>query len=395
LAAGAFAIPFLQLPFERRVVRWWHMNKYLAGAVLTVGLFASPLFASAAGLTSSQVQAILGLLASFGADSATIANVTTALNGGTPSTTGQSWCHTFNKDMTVGSNGDDVAALNQALQSANIDTTGNTSSFDENNAGDVVSFQAHYGIRQTGYVGPMTRAKLNALYGCHGNVMPVMPPTAVNTPASALPGATNPNMEGGSGLCPDGQRWDGPISTGRCVTTPSVISPVPGMQAVSLYKVNDARNGCKATTLITNLHIVNGMYQYQPGEYQSQTDCLNSLSASINAVSSVVVTAPATGQSLISGQKYNIAWSGYAPVNATFSIGLGDAAGKGAAFVTGLPLSTYCGQKDSGQYNCSYSWTASPMGNENTNLQINIWIDNGTFPNPQGTSGTFSVSTKG
>ena len=30
----------------------------------------------------------------------------------------------------------------------------------------VKKFQAKYGIKQTGYVGPLTRAKLNALYGC-------------------------------------------------------------------------------------------------------------------------------------------------------------------------------------------------------------------------------------
>ncbi len=100
------------------------MNKYIAGAVLTFGLLASPLLASAAGLTSSQIQAILGLLSSFGADSATIANVTTSLNGGTPTSTGRAWCHSFNTDITVGNSGDDVAALNQALQSSNIDTTG-------------------------------------------------------------------------------------------------------------------------------------------------------------------------------------------------------------------------------------------------------------------------------
>ncbi len=142
------------------------MKKYLVGVVLSIGILVSPAFTQAAVLTDSQVQAILSLLSSFGADQSVINNVQASLTGGTPTTTRQAFCHNFNRDLTVGSSGDDVSALNQALSSSGIDTTGNNSDFDEDNAGDVVRFQAKYGIRQTGYVGPLTRAKLNALYRC-------------------------------------------------------------------------------------------------------------------------------------------------------------------------------------------------------------------------------------
>lgn len=176
------------------------MKKYILGAVLSLGILVSPLFASAAGLSSAQIQAILSLLSSFGADSATIANVNVALTGGTPTTTGRSFCHNFSSDLTVGNGGDDVSALNQALTLSGIDTTGNAASFTENTAGDVVSFQARYGIRQTGYVGPITRGKLNALYRCGSNQQPVQPApvqptnptvstpviTGLSTPASAI-----------------------------------------------------------------------------------------------------------------------------------------------------------------------------------------------------------------
>lgn len=143
------------------------MKKYVLGVVLSLGILVAPTGAYASGLTSAQIQSILNLLSVFGADATTISNVTTALNGGTPSASTKSFCHTWNTDLTVGNSGDDVSALNTALASSGVDTTSNTSVFTENSAGDVVAFQAKYGIRQTGYVGPMTRAKLNALHGCY------------------------------------------------------------------------------------------------------------------------------------------------------------------------------------------------------------------------------------
>lgn len=57
-------------------------------ATLAMGasLLAVALPAQAAALTSSQISAITALLSSFGANASVIANVTVALNGGTPST---------------------------------------------------------------------------------------------------------------------------------------------------------------------------------------------------------------------------------------------------------------------------------------------------------------------
>lgn len=147
------------------------MKKYIVGAALSVGLLVSPMFASAAGLTNVQVQAILGLLSSFGADSATIASVNSALTGGTPTKSEQAFCHNFNFDLTVGNGSNTVASLRQALSLSGTPLVSSyrndDTDFNESDAEAVVKFQAKYGIRQTGYVGPMTRAKLNALYGCY------------------------------------------------------------------------------------------------------------------------------------------------------------------------------------------------------------------------------------
>jgi hypothetical protein len=60
------------------------MNRFIASSVIGLALFATiatPSSAHAAGLSSTQVQAILSLLSSFGADTATIAKVNEALGG--------------------------------------------------------------------------------------------------------------------------------------------------------------------------------------------------------------------------------------------------------------------------------------------------------------------------
>lgn len=59
------------------------MKKFIFGSVLSLSLLASPAFTHAAGLTNPQIQAILSVLQSFGADATTIANVKAALTGST------------------------------------------------------------------------------------------------------------------------------------------------------------------------------------------------------------------------------------------------------------------------------------------------------------------------
>lgn len=131
--------------------------------MLALGLLVSPAFTQAAGLTSTQVQAILSLLSSFGADQSVINKVSNDLGGTLPVRT--NFCHTFNTDLTFGSNVDEANALQEALVRENV-LSASKDGFTEDVAAAVVQFQAKYGIRQTGYVGPITRAKLNSLYGC-------------------------------------------------------------------------------------------------------------------------------------------------------------------------------------------------------------------------------------
>ena len=151
------------------------MKKYILGAVFTLAFAALPAPTLAAGLTSAQIQAILALLSSFGADSSVISNVSISLNGGTP-TAGSvaQWCHTFGSSLTIGASGADVTALQTALQKDGEDVTA-SGYFDEQTASAVSGFQEKYassvltpvGLQHgTGYFGASTRTKLNALYGC-------------------------------------------------------------------------------------------------------------------------------------------------------------------------------------------------------------------------------------
>ena len=75
----------------------------LALALAVVGM-ASPV--SAAALTQAQVDAIIGLLQSFGADQSTISNVQASLTGGTPTgggTGGAAGGLVVNTQLTIGS----------------------------------------------------------------------------------------------------------------------------------------------------------------------------------------------------------------------------------------------------------------------------------------------------
>jgi len=88
------------------------MSKKLA-ALATVLVLTAPSFASAAALTAEQTNAILSLLTSFGADSATVANVSAAL--GVTMTIPTYSCVDIHHNLTLGSRGAEVANLQNYL----------------------------------------------------------------------------------------------------------------------------------------------------------------------------------------------------------------------------------------------------------------------------------------
>lgn len=131
------------------------------GLVLAVALggFAAPAHAQ---LNSAQIQSILSLLQSFGADAATIANVNAALTGApvTPGAGAGAGC-TFTRALTIGATGADVTCLQQALISMGFSIpAGATGYFGTQTQGAVSAWQAAHGVSPTaGYFGPISQGK--------------------------------------------------------------------------------------------------------------------------------------------------------------------------------------------------------------------------------------------
>jgi len=165
------------------------INKNVAvfvGLALAVAVAGVAVPVSAAALTQAQIDAIIGLLQSFGADQSTISNVQTSLTGGTPTGGGAVGSYVFNVNLTMGSTGADVMNLQKVLNSdvstqvaaSGVGSAGNESSyFGGLTKAAVIKFQNKYGITPAvGYVGPITRAKLNSMGGVVVVVPPVTPP---------------------------------------------------------------------------------------------------------------------------------------------------------------------------------------------------------------------------
>ena len=180
-------------------------KKLLSGvASVAIGLsmvvaFATP---ASAALTTGQVDSIISLLQSFGADTSTIANVRASLTGGTPVSTGGSTSsgYTFTKDLTVGSTGTDVQMLQKFLNAngAQVSASGagspgsESTYFGNATKAAVAKWQAMKGITPSaGYFGPKTRAMVNGTGGTTtGGTTTVPSGTGLNVSAAAQPSAS-------------------------------------------------------------------------------------------------------------------------------------------------------------------------------------------------------------
>lgn len=194
------------------------MKKYIFASILSLGILVSPVFSQAAALTDAQVQSILSLLSSFGAESTTIANVKVSLMGGTPSPTappassGQMCsqdamqcpdgsyvgrtgprcefkcsssttipplppapgvqpvfehrvCKVMYRNLSQGTQGDDVRSLQEFLSAEGHLSTNATGYFGPMTVQAVAKWQGLQGVPSVGSVGPITRERIKAKCG--------------------------------------------------------------------------------------------------------------------------------------------------------------------------------------------------------------------------------------
>jgi hypothetical protein len=190
----------------------------VAGAVVGFSMITST---ASAALTQTQIDAILALLSSFDADATTIANVEASLKGQTPTTpttpTTPGTCvgYTFATNLSQGSTGADVMNLQKVLNmdvatqvaASGVGSAGQeTQNFGPMTRAAVIKFQNKYAAEVltpvgltagTGFVGSMTRAKLNQMSVCPTDpTTPTDPSTPATGPVSVVLAASSP-MQGG------------------------------------------------------------------------------------------------------------------------------------------------------------------------------------------------------
>ncbi len=173
----------------------------VAGVAVALALMGAVAIApvQAAGLTQVQIQSITSLLASFGADAATIANVTAALNGQATPGTGSNnpntgACPALSRSLQQGSSGADVKALQMFLNGnaqtqvsvSGAGSPGNESTyFGAATKAAVTKFQTLNNVSAIGIVGPATRAAIAAVCGNGTPGVPTVPGTGGSVSVSA------------------------------------------------------------------------------------------------------------------------------------------------------------------------------------------------------------------
>ena len=321
----------------------------------------APATASAA-LTSSQVQAIISLLQSFGADATTIANVQSSLTGGTPPITpgtpvptGNVACAgvSFTRNLTVGSTGSDVKCL-QVILNANgytLAATGagspgmETSYFGPITLVAVKAFQTAHGWTPANQVGPLTRNALNALLSGTPGIVPTGPVSATLS-------------------------YDNP-ATGALINSQATadLMHVNFTGSGTVTSVTLQRSGISDQNTLANVYLYDGAIRLTDGYSFNVSGqmVINGLNIAVNGSKVISVKADVASDALTYASSIAVTLTGYT-ANGTAS--LANVMGNMMMIVTGTPANYTVGTQTVGNANINagttqYTFWSAP-------LQINV-----------------------
>ena len=204
------------------------------------------------------------------------------------------WCHTFTNYLVASSANEEVSYLQTTLTKQGLDVSGdNSGTFGDDTAAAVVSFQAKYGIRQTGTVGPITRAKLNSIYGCNGAIPTTQTSIAINSPSGQV--------------FPYGNTMQIPVSW--------TITNAPTQYGINLIILNS--NGGMVGTIggiLTNINVNNYNWGYtlQPGQYK--------IKAQVCTIGATMEAGPTCGSVLAEGVSNYFTINGNTTTNSTITV---------------------------------------------------------------------------
>ncbi len=295
--------------YMRTNVELIYMKKAIQGIVfgliVCAMVFGSATPVRAAGLTAAQTAAILGLLSSFGADSATVQAVAADLGGSVllqPA----------------------APTLLCALQGGNL----SRGLSDRDTNGQITILQSYLGITPTGYFGPLTLAKVKVLQAAHGiSTTGIVGPLTRALILGQLCGGFVPT----------------PSTTGYTFGTPfmvnlgqTAIESSQGQLSVAPVAISDGsvqvvlgENCPRGTACLYYPTKTVSMSLNQAVTFQSYTVTLTAVGGSsatfvatksASTTSAIVVTAPAAGSTFARGGEMPIAWLADRSVPASASV---------------------------------------------------------------------------
>lgn len=262
--------------------------KVIISLMLGVAMLVSAGSASAA-LTTDQVNAILGLLNSFGADATTVANVQASLTGGTPVVSQPGTSLNFGTaTLKVGSKGMYVKDL-QTLVGAVAD--GN---FGPNTKAKVMAWQSANGLVADGVFGAKSRAVAVGVV-----VVPPITPPVVTTPTGPVSVAL---------------ATDNPAS-GSFLTNASgvVFAKYTFSGTGTITSVKLLRTGISSSSTLSNIYLYDGATRLTDGASigSDNTVTFNALGGIFTVAGSKTISVVATTANITADYSLGINLVGY------------------------------------------------------------------------------------